>query len=545
MPATQPHGSAPAPTPLWDLRQHAAQAPERTALRCGTARLSYGALEALANRLAAVLRHLGLQRGDHIASLLGNRPEGLALAWAAWRTGLYLTPLPTTLTTTELRYLVQDCEARAVLACASLQAPLEAVATELGASARIHWLSLGGPTPGATAFQALEPLLVQASPEPATHEPPGALMMYTSGTTGQPKGVIRPLLPAEWRGTPPFAADLMALFGVGGEDVRYLSTAPLYHAAALRFALAVTAGGGQVQVMEKFDARTALAHLAQSGPNTITHSQWVPAMFQRLLALPVAERLAFKAPAHHLAIHGAAPCPVAVKRAMIEWWGPILTEYYSGSEGVGLTMLDSHEALAHPGSVGRARKGQLHIARLDDPTQGQALRPGESGLVCFSGISPFAYHKAPEKTAARTLPQGWQSFGDIGHVEAEGYLYLTDRQDDMIISGGVNVYPQEIETAICAVPGVWDCAVAGVADEQFGERPVAFVVARRSDSGGAPNAEDEALLREAVRRHCEQHLGRIKRPDAIHFIEELPRTPTGKLQRRRLVVPAQDRESKT
>jgi len=501
--------------PIFDLRLHATAAPDRAAIVCGDDRLGHAELEALANRFADLFRQLGLQRGDHIATLLGNRPEGLAVAWAAWRSGLYLTPMSTALSASELRYLVDDCDARAVLADVDQSGLAATLAT---ADSDVQCLALRGAIPG---FTALEPLLEQASPLPQAHEPPGALMMYTSGTTGAPKGVIRPLLPADWHGTPPFAADLIALFGVAGDDVRYLSTAPLYHAAPLRFALAVTAGGGCVFVMERFDAEQALRLIAEEG---ITHSQWVPAMFQRLLALPAERRAAFSAPAHRSAIHGAAPCTPALKRAMIDWWGPILVEYYSGSEGVGLTLIDSHEALRKPGSVGRTRKGVLHIVGAD----GAELPVGVDGLVCFSGVAPFAYHKAPEKTSARMQPQGWQTFGDIGHVDADGYLYLTDRLDDMIISGGVNVYPQEIEAAIREVPGVWDCAVVGVPDERFGERPVAFVVA---DHGHAWPSD---ALPAAVRSHCEQRLGRFKQPAGIHLIDTLPRSPTGKLLRRQL-----------
>ncbi|MFI4931759.1 MAG: AMP-binding protein, partial [Burkholderiales bacterium] len=417
----------PAGNEVVDLRRHARADPDRPAVVCGDQRLSYGELEALANRIAAVLRARGLQRGDHIASLVGNRPEGLALAWAAWRTGVYLTPISTALVAAEVRYLVDDCDARAVIVDTDL-APL---AIQVACPAAMQRLALRGQI---TGFVDLRPEIASASPAPADHEPPGALMMYTSGTTGAPKGVHRPLLPADWGGTPPFAADLIELFGVGGTDVRYLSTAPLYHAAPLRVALAVTAGGGTVFVMERFDADEVLDLLEREA---ITHSQWVPAMFQRLLALPAERRARHKAPAHRTAIHGAAPCPVPVKRAMIDWWGPILLEYYSGSEGVGLTLITSEEALQRPGSVGRARKGVLHI--VDESSH--ELPTGTTGQVYFSGIAPFAYYKAPEKTAARTSPQGWQTFGDIGHVDADGYLHLTDRLDDMIISGGVNLYP--------------------------------------------------------------------------------------------------------
>ncbi len=508
---------------VWDLRRHATQAPNRVAIRCGNERLSYGELEALANRMAGALRGLGLGRGDHVASLLGNRPETLALAWAAWRTGLYLTPMSTALSTNELCYLVQDSDAKAVLVDAALH-KVAASLPELVANpsaptgGAIHWLSLRGRIAG---FAAMEPMLADASNEPASDEPPGALMLYTSGTTGQPKGVIRPLLPADWRGTPPFAADLIAIFGIAGEDVFYLSTAPLYHAAPLRFALAVTAGGGSVRVMERFDADEALGLLAREG---ITHSQWVPAMFQRLLELPQARRDVFKAGSHRMAIHGAAPCPSALKRRMIDWWGPILVEYYAGSEGIGLTMIDSIEAMERPGSVGRAHKGTLHIC----DEAGVELPTGCTGLVRFEGVAPFAYHKAPEKTAARTSPQGWQTLGDIGYVDAQGYLYLTDRQDDMIISGGVNLYPQEIEAVLRQVPGVADCAVVGRPDERFGERPVAFVVPAQ----GA--AADAAALIAAITTHCEQHLGRFKRPTKIQIVAALPYSATGKLLRRSL-----------
>ena len=500
-----------------DLRRNALAAPQRAAIVCGEDGLSYAELEALANRMAASLRGLGLVRGDHVASLIGNRPEAVALGWAAWRVGLYLTPMATGLTAVELRYLVEDCDAKAVVADAALGEVAASLRTLVGSGP--SWLSLRGAIRG---FDALEPMLAAASPLPMADETPGALMVYTSGTTGAPKGVIRPLLPVDYRGTPPFAADLLTLFGLGDDPVRYLSTAPLYHAAPLRFALAVTAGGGTAYVMERFDADGALHLLEQEA---ITHSQWVPAMFQRLLQLPAARRAAFKAPKHRSAVHGAAPCPPALKQAMIEWWGPILVEYYSGSEGVGLTLIDSAEALAKPGSVGRVRKGTLHIA----DESGNEVTTGATGLICFSGVAPFAYYKAPEKTAARTLPKGWQTFGDIGHVDADGYLYLTDRQDDMIISGGVNVYPQEIEAAIRGAPGVWDCAVVGVADDRFGECPVAFVVPERERAG-----VELAELIATVRDHCEQHLGRIKRPAQIRIIDSLPRSATGKLLRRTL-----------
>ena len=513
-----------APEPVRSLRLQARTRPGHAAIVCGDQRLAYAELEALANRIANVLRAQGLQRGDHVASLLGNRPEALAVAWGAYRCGLYLTPMATTLSAPELAYLVDNSDARVIVteaAFASLAGQLAPLAAR-----GVQLLSFGA----IEGFAHIEPLLAAASDAPHSDEPPGALMVYTSGTTGKPKGVWRELPPADFAGTPAFAADLHVLFGLGDADVVYLSTAPLYHAAPLRFALAVTAGGGTVHVMDRFDADAALQILEREA---VTHSQWVPTMFQRLLSLPEARRRAFLAPQHRVAVHGAAPCPAEHKRAMIDWWGPILLEYYSGSEGIGLTLIDSHEALRKPGSVGRARKGLIHVV----DAQGNALPPGETGLVCFSGVKPFGYYKAPEKTAAKTTPQGWQTFGDMGHVDADGWLYLTDRQDDMIISGGVNVYPQEIEAAIREVAGVWDCAVVGVPDERFGERPVAFVVpSREAADGGINDLVDRTRLR------CEQRLGRIKQPAGIRIVDALPRSATGKLLRRELraLIPPQN-----
>ena len=345
-----------------------------------------------------------------------------------------------------------------------------------------HWLSHGDRIAG---VEPVEDAMARASAQPREDESPGALMLYTSGTTGSPRGVWRPLPSVAGQGAPTFAADLIALCWLD-EQMRYLSTAPLYHAAPLRFALAITAAGGLVHALEKFEPEAALSAITEFG---ITHSQWVPTMFQRLLQLPPELRAGHSAPRHVMALHAAAPCPAAVKRAMIEWWGPVLLEYYSGTEGVGLTMIDSAQWLAHPGSVGRSVKGVPHV--VDDASH--ELPAGQVETIYFSGVTPFEYFCDPQKTALRTHAAGWQTLG-VGYLDADGYLYLTDRMDDMIISGGVNVYPQEIEAAILELAEIVDCAVVGVADTQFGERPVAFVVVECGQVA-------EAVL-ERARAHC-------------------------------------------
>jgi long-chain acyl-CoA synthetase len=495
------------------IRHWAQRDPARTALRVASECLTYEDLEAQANRLARLFAALGLRRGDHVAAFLPNTPFMAVAAWAAYRSGLYFTPGSTSLTAPDAAYIVDNSRAKAVIADPSVKTPVAELPGRCAGPQ--HWLSHGADVPG---YTPLRPLVETMSVRPREDECAGMLMMYTSGTTGAPKGIWRPLPAADYRGTPPFAADLIGLFGFD-ESVRYLSTAPIYHAAPLRTLLAVTAAGGTVVAMTKFDAKEALQLLTE---HRITHSQWVPTMFRRLLQLPADAKRAFAAPHHVMAIHGAAPCPVPVKRAMIDWWGPILVEYYSGSEGVGLTMIDSREWVEHPGSVGKARKGVPHV--LDD--DGNELPPGRVGRIFFSGVPPFRYFEDPQKTAGRTSPQGYQTLGDIGCVDEDGYMYLHDRMDDMIISGGVNLYPQEIESAILELDEVVDAGVVGVADDEFGERPIAFVVGDASLTA--------AELETRVRMHCETRLGRIKAPARYVVLEQLPRSPTGKLLRREL-----------
>lgn len=499
------------------LRDWARRDPDRLAVKeVNGAATSFSALERLANQFAHFLRSIGLQRGDHIAAVLGNGPHILALAWAAYRTGLYFTPIANTLSAGELAYVVANSQAKAVIADQRFAATTAGLPQ--GQNSARHFFSLGG---AISSFEQLEVVLATMPAEPVADESPGTIMLYSSGTTGAPKGIWRPLPTAEQLGDgpPPFARDLIALFDIRADD-RYLSTAPLYHAAPLRWSLAVMAAGGCAIVMGKFDAELALTLLEQE---QITVSQWVPTMFHRMLALPEARRKTFRAPRHRAAYHAAAPISVPLKRAMIDWWGPIIEEYYGGSESVGLCSITAEEWQQKPGSVGRSRKGAIHI--LNENHEEQPI--GTAGTIFFSGSPPFTYFGEPAKTAARTSPQGYQTFGDIGYVDADGYLFLSDRLDDMIISGGVNIYPQEIEQALDQAPGVTETGVVGMKDAEFGERPIAFVIPKDT-------AVDRDKLRTDLFAWCRERLGRTKQPKEIRFIDALPRSEAGKLLRRTL-----------
>jgi long-chain acyl-CoA synthetase len=465
----------------------AAFPPDRPAVRFQGATLSYGALDTRSRALAAHLRGpAGLARGDVAALLLPNGLDFFVAAWACQRCGLYMLPLGTKLTAAEIAYILEDSGARVVLTDAELADRVTGVST----------------------FMVAYPLPDAADPDPVE----GGDMLYTSGTTGKPKGVRRPLSFA------PLGTELRrverakALFDMDADTI-FFSPAPLYHAAPLRFSLNVHRLGGCVVVMDKFDAAGALDLISQE---QVTHSQWVPTMFARLLAL--SPRPAGPWPHHRVAIHAAAPCPVAVKEAMIAWWGPILHEYYSGTESIGFTHCTSPEWLSHVGTVGKAWECQIHIVGED----GAELPVGETGTVYFEGRAGLAYHNDPDKTAAAHHPQGWATMGDIGHVDADGYLYLTDRRAFTIISGGVNIYPREIEEVLLGHPDVADAAVFGVPDADLGEAVQAVVEPRAGVLA-------DAALAAALFSHCRAALATFKCPKAIDFTAQLPRTDTGKL----------------
>ncbi len=446
----------------------AATAPDRPAVVMGDGRaLSFGQLDEGSNRCARMLRQAGLRRGDHIAIMMENHLRYHEVVWAALRSGLYVTAVNSHLTAPEAAYIADDCGARVLVTSAALAETAQAMAHS---TPRIGLrLMVDGTAPGHESYEqsiaGFEPLAVP-------DESRGMVMLYSSGTTGRPKGVLFPLPEGDASIGEGEIAEHSRTRYRWREGMVFLNPAPLYHAAPLRVSLAVHSVGGTVVVMERFDPAAALRLIERE---RVTHSQWVPTMFVRMLKLPEEERHRWDLSGHELAVHAAAPCPVGIKRQMIEWWGPIIEEYYAGTENIGSTSITSAEWLAHPGSVGRAGYGAIiHICDED----GRELSTGEVGTVYFesAGVT-FEYHGDPAKTAEFEHPAhpSWRTLGDVGRLDADGYLYLTDRQAFMIISGGVNIYPQEIEDVLVTHPEVLDVAVIGVPDDEMGEAVKAVV----------------------------------------------------------------------
>jgi acyl-CoA synthetase (AMP-forming)/AMP-acid ligase II len=476
--------------------------------------VSYRQLDERSNQGAQLLRSLGLRPGDAIAILMENHPRFFEICWAAQRSGLYYTPISYRLTAPEVEYIVRDCGAKVFIASAATRD----VAAALGPrfADLVGRFLVGGSCEGYTGW---EDATARQPAQPIADELEGADLLYSSGTTGRPKGVKLPVF-GQPIGTPPvLAALLKGLYGVD-ESAVYLSPAPFYHAAPLRFCMSVQRLGATCILMEHFDAVAALELIER---HRVTVSQWVPTMFVRMLKLPEAERRRHDVSSLRVAIHAAAPCPVPVKEQMIAWWGPVLYEYYAGTESNGFTSINATEWLAHKGSVGRALNAKVHI--LDD--EGKELPPGKPGVIYFESASTFEYHNAPEKTAAARTAQGWSTLGDIGYLDAEGYLYLTDRKANMIISGGVNIYPQEAENVLVTHPKVADAAVFGIPNEDFGEEVKAVVQPIDMADAGP------ALERELI-EFCQGQLAKLKCPRSIDFEAELPRHPTGKLYKRLL-----------
>ena len=479
--------------------------------------ITYRELDAEANRVSHVFRSLGLQPGDHVALCLENHPRYFALVWGAHYAGLCYTAMSSRLTTDEMAYIIEDCGARAFVTSAYKADQAAELAPRLGGDVALYMMD--GTVEGYASWEdALAARPATPLPEDRVE---GRDMLYSSGTTGRPKGVELPL-PDAPLGTPDALYLLAtAVFGATADSV-YLSPAPLYHAAPLRFCMAFQRAGAAVIVMERFDPAEALALVER---HRVSHSQWVPTMFIRMLKLPAEVRERYDVSSLKVAVHAAAPCPVAVKQQMIEWWGPVLHEYYAGTEGNGFVYCDSTAWLAHPGTVGSALVGTIHI--VDD--DGEELPPGEQGTVYFGGGAEFSYHNDPEKTAASRDPRGrgWSTLGDVGYVDEDGFLYLTDRKAYMIITGGVNVYPQEAENVLAMHPKVADVAVLGVPDDDFGEA-VKAVVEPIDVADAGPELERELIA------YCRERLADVKCPRTVDFRAELPRHPTGKLYKRLL-----------
>lgn len=502
-------------SPIQHVTEAARQHPDQTALICmpSQARCSFAELDAAANRAAHGLRQLGLAPGDGLAFCLPNGVAFAVFVLAALRSGLYYTPLPTKASAADIAYICNDAGVRLLVVDAAVdeQAALRAQLAEQ------CLLLVSDPDP---AHPGGWEQLLASQPGHLPEDPlPGMEMMYSSGSTGRPKGVRKPMPTGPWDAPDPRNSAIATSMALGVDSV-FLSTSPLYHSGPHRYLAASLNAGTTVVVMERFDALASLQYLDRF---ECTHSLWVPTMFHRLLKLDATVRQAYRGEHHRAAMHGAAPCPVPLKRAMIDWWGPILVEYYSGSEGLGSTLIDSQEWLAHPGSVGKPSQVQVHV--LDE--QFRPLPAGEIGNIFFDAPNAFSYWRDDGKTRDSTSPQGWKTYGDIGYVDADGYLYLTDRRSFTVISGGVNIYPQEIENTLMTHPDVQDVAVFGVPDEDLGEKLAAVIQLVDGSAGDAHHAQ-------ALRAYCKATGGSIKTPKLIRFCVEFPRTDSGKVQKARL-----------
>lgn len=482
-------------------------------LRSGEA-VTFRELDERANRAAHLFRACGAQKGDHIVVLMENTRQFLEVCFGADRAGLYYTAASTHLVANEVEYILRDCGAKLVVTSRAQGALMDALRSRLPDLA--HWYMIDADRPG---FADWDAAIAAQSSAPIADPAQGLDMLYSSGTTGRPKGIQWPL-PDTPPGGPTMLTELLSRLFAYDAQTRYLSPAPLYHAAPMRHSMTVIKKGGTVFVMDKFDAEESLATIERE---RVTHSQWVPTMFVRMLKLPETVRTRYDTRSMRVAIHAAAPCPVDVKERMIEWWGPILREYYAGTENNGFCAIDTAEWLAHKGSVGRAVQGELHIC----DESGVELPLGAEGEVYFANGPKFTYHNDPKKTEASRNAQGWTTLGDIGRLDAEGYLYLVDRKSFVIISGGVNIYPQEIEDTILAHPKVVDVAVIGVPNEDFGEE-VKAVVQPIDIAEAGPALATEILA------FCKSRMAAFKCPRSIDFEPTLPRHPTGKLFKRLL-----------
>jgi long-chain acyl-CoA synthetase len=477
--------------------------------------VSYDDLNRRSIQCVRLFQSEGIEFGDHVAVMTENLPEALIVAWAAMRAGVYLTPINWHLNADEASYVVNDCMAKWLL----ISPGVGEVAGHLDASLdpSVSRWTLGA---AKGAYRSLIEGLDAMQDAPLEEEWEGEFMFYSSGTTGRPKGILRALEKRPTDSRPhPLTEMTSLLYGLSADTI-YLCPAPLYHAAPAAWSMVVQRLGGTVVLMRRFDAIDALSLIERYRVNRI---QVVPTMFVRMLKLSEAERGRYDTSSLEAVIHAAAPCPVEVKRQMLNWWGPIIYEYYAGSEGGGFVAVGPEEWLAHPGTVGKPVTAAVHI--LDD--DGNDLRSGEVGNVYFDGGADFEYHGDPKKTAEAYNNRGWMTLGDMGYLDEEGYLFLTDRKSHMIISGGVNIYPQEAENVLTVHPKVLDVAVIGVPNAEYGEEVKAVVQLVDPVVAGDELAED-------LIRYCQDRLAKFKCPRTVDFVTELPRLPSGKLLKRRL-----------
>jgi long-chain acyl-CoA synthetase len=474
---------------------------------------SYRQLDERSNQGAHLFRSLGLMRGDVIALCMENHPRYLEIAWAAQRSGLYLVCVSSKLTVAEAEYIVRDCGAKLFISSRSMAALADQIAPLLPG---VHLFIVDGQH---GRYNSWERACQRLPVTPINDESTGIDMLYSSGTTGRPKG-IKSALPTESIDAPRTLTQIAQKLYALDADTVYLSPAPLYHAAPLRWCMTVHQLGGTVVIMDSFDAETALALIDSY---QVTCAQWVPTHFVRLLRLEEKVRERYDISSLRTAVHAAAPCPIEIKERMMQWWGPVLFEYYAGTESNGLTAISPQEWLLKKGSVGRAVYGQVKVC----DEAGEEVAVGVEGAIYFAGTREFEYHNAPDKTRECRNRHGWSTLGDIGYVDADGYLFLTDRKAFLIISGGVNIYPQEIENLLITHPAVMDVAVVGAPDAEMGEKVVAVVQPVSFSSAGPALAEELTAF-------ARERLSHVKVPRLIEFTRELPRHANGKLYKRLL-----------